>query len=349
VGQIFELQHGESIKADFQVWPKAKIEEMRKKPGTPHLVPAPATVTGRVAPTAAPNVKPTNILRDIRLSAEPILAEMAQDHGYGLTKQQVVRRVAPPFDPIRMRFYEVGNPSQAKSIPEGPSGMIFHWTEGKLSGWGMTFGPSGTSGYTLSGLLDALTGFKEQSIDGTSERLNLVVPGDWVVRRGAREAEIIERLQTILQKELALPIRLVVREVPRDVYVARGDYKLTPLPNRSGQEVMNYENRSLRTDEIEVFGKELALDSGGGGGTGSYAEFLNWVGNWIDTPIVSEASTVPTREISWNLHQRSPATSQMRAEDHDSTAVLANITKQTGLTFTKETRSVRVLYVEEAN
>jgi beta-lactamase regulating signal transducer with metallopeptidase domain/protocatechuate 3,4-dioxygenase beta subunit len=31
VGQIFELQHGESTEADFQVWPKAKIEEMRAK------------------------------------------------------------------------------------------------------------------------------------------------------------------------------------------------------------------------------------------------------------------------------------------------------------------------------
>jgi hypothetical protein len=35
----------------------------------------------------------------------------------------------------------------------------------------------------------------------------------------------------------------------------------------------------------------------------------------------------------------------MQAEDHDPKLVLANITAQTGLSFRKETRPVRILFV----
>ncbi|HEY3393885.1 MAG TPA: hypothetical protein VGK58_14330, partial [Lacipirellulaceae bacterium] len=94
------------------------------------------------------------------------------------------------------------------------------------------------------------------------------------------------------------------------------------------------------------FGTDLVPNSGAGGGTGEFEEFLGWLGRWIGTPIVSEVDLKPTNQVSWHLHERSPSTEQTRSEDHDAILVLGNITLQTGLTFTLEKRPVRILFVE---
>lgn len=40
---------------------------------------------------------------------------MTEKHGYGLEEDQLVRVVRPPFPDIRMKYYETGNPGQAKA------------------------------------------------------------------------------------------------------------------------------------------------------------------------------------------------------------------------------------------
>jgi hypothetical protein len=77
-----------------------------------------------------------------------------------------------------------------------------------------------------------------------------------------------------------------------------------------------------------------------GGGGGTFGEMLDWLGNWIGTPIVSDVKTPPP-SISWSSHGRS----KEPASDEDD---LANITAQTGLYFKKETRVVRILFVSQA-
>jgi len=304
-----------------------------------------ARVIANAEAQASPTGQGSNLLRDIRLAAAPILARMAEEHGYGLAPGQNVRRVAPPFAPIRMEYYGVGHPTQAEAIPAGPGAMVFHWIDGRPKNWGMTFGDPDDPGYSLQGALNVLVGIKSQRIEGPADLLNQRLPGDWVIRPGVSDAEIVGQLQTILQTELSLPIKLEFREVKRPVYVARGEYKLTPLPGYSGEDETHYENETVRSDAIEIFGKQLVPNSGGGG-TGDFGAFLAWLGRWIDAPIVSEVTTLPERRLTWTLHGRSPSTAQMRAEDHDPNLVLVNITAQTGLTFTKEDRAVRILFVE---
>jgi hypothetical protein len=51
--------------------------------------------------------------------------------------------------------------------------------------------------------------------------------------------------------------------------------------------------------------------------------------------------------MSWRLHERSPSTEETRREDHDPVAVLRNISAQTNLQFSKERRTVRLLFVEK--
>ena len=118
----------------------------------------------------------SDFLKRIREAAEPILAEMAEKHGYRLTPAQSIHRVAPPFDPIRMTYYRVGNPWQSKAIPAGPSAISFRWEGNALHHWGMTFGGSPHDGYSLIGVADAIQGLKSQQIVGPPELLNPPIP-----------------------------------------------------------------------------------------------------------------------------------------------------------------------------
>jgi uncharacterized protein (TIGR03435 family) len=286
----------------------------------------------------------SDLLRNIRASAAPILAEMAETHGYGLEDGEAIRIVRPPYPELRKTYYRVGHPTQWEAIPRGPDAVAFHWIDGQLENWGMTFGDG--DGYQLKGVIGVALGLKEHELAGAKELLAKRVPGDVVIRPGQPDDLVVKQLEKVLQKEMSLPVRLEFRDVERKVYVARGDYKLTPLPGHAAESKMFYADSTETTDPIEIFGEQLVPNSGSGGGTGDFAEFLQWLGDWIDARIVDETGKHPTRKISWSLHGRSPATEKTREGDHAAELVLKNITKQTGLRFTKEMRPVRVLFVE---
>ncbi len=97
--------------------------------------------------------------------------------------------------------------------------------------------------------------------------------------------------------------------------------------------------------EVQIFGKQLAPNSGAGGGSGSFDEFLLWLGRWIDMPIVNDVQK-PPRQISWVQHGDSGRSSLTNQEQHDATLVLHNIETQTGLHFVPELRTVKSLFVE---
>jgi len=289
-------------------------------------------------------------LRKIRQASAPILAEMGEEHGYALASGRYIRRVAPPFPPIRMDYYRTAHPTQAEAIPAGPSAMIFRATNEELHNWGMTFGAP-DHGYDLNGLLDALLGLKSQQIEGPAELLRKRLSGDWVIRERVVDFKTVavRQLEAILQKELSQPIHLEFRSVERLVYVASGEYRFAPLPGREGKGKLFLTDETRETDRVDIYGKELAPNSGAGGGSGQFDTFLDWLGRWISTPIVSEVKEPPADWLSWYLHEREPSTPATRAEDHDPKTVLANISAQTGLKFNLEKRQVKILFVERTN
>jgi beta-lactamase regulating signal transducer with metallopeptidase domain len=274
-------------------------------------------------------------LENLEKKSAPIFAAMAKEHGYRLEKGQNLRRVPPPFPAIRMELYRVWNPTQAEAIPEGPSAMVFRWSNDRMHyrETSTTFSGSVNFGHTISGLLDALLGIKKQLIDGPPELLARRVPGDWVIRTGVGQEQIVKELAAILNKEGAAPIRMGFREVQRPVYVVDGTYEYKPIPGGHGR------------DAIDIFGKQPVPNNVSGGGAAGFREFLDWVGQWIGTPIVSELKSPPQSDLSFFAHGRSPFTKETEAEDHDAKLVLANITAQTGLSFRKETRPVKILFI----
>jgi beta-lactamase regulating signal transducer with metallopeptidase domain len=278
---------------------------------------------------------PFDQLEYLEQKSAPIFAAMAKDYGYSLDKDRNLRRVPPPFPAIRMELYRLENSTQAEAIPDGPSARVFRWSNDRVHYRGMSRNFSGSvdAGYTISGLLDALLGIKKQLIDGPPELLARPVPGDWLIRTGVGQEQIVKELAAILNNEVAAPVRMEFREVQRPVYVADGTYEYKPIPGGHGR------------GTIDIFGKQPVPNNVSGGGAAGFREFLDWVGQWIGTPIVSEVKSPPQSDLSFFAHGRSPFTKETEAEDHDAKLVLANIAAQTGLRFRKETRTVRILFV----
>ncbi len=312
----------------------------------------PPAATERKAPAdqrapVAPKAQGSDDLREDERKAAPLLATIAKEYGYALNADQNLQHVAPPFPAMRKELYRVMRPEQARDIPAGPTAIVFRWSNDGLATRNTTMTYSGSNpfanGQRLAGLLDNLMGIKKPMIDGPRELLDTTLTGDWVVRKGASDEQVVKELTTVLRKDFALRMRLEFHTVERPVYVVDGVYGYKPAPG-GDKDTATREGRTLTNDVIEIFGKDLTRNIAGGG-FGNFPTFLDWLGDWIGTPIVSDAKETPSGELSWFLHARRPSTKELEAEDHDPQLVLANITAQTGLTFSKETRSIRILFV----
>ena len=121
--------------------------------------------------------------------------------------------------------------------------------------------------------------------------------------------------------------------VARDVVVARGRYRYVPLPRRS-------------KNQLDLYGKQFVNSDQEFSSTGDFPKFLKSVAGFIGRPIVNEVETPPKEPISWFTHVRSPFTKQMHREDHDEALVLKHLHEQTELTFTREMKPIRILFVE---
>jgi hypothetical protein len=284
----------------------------------------------------------SELLRRLTRKGAPLLKLLRDQHGYALPEDENLKRVAPPFPKERMEWYRVANPTQHEHIPAGPDAMLFRWENGGLRNWGMSFGHPNN----IDDILTSAAGVYPQMIEGPAKLREQVIPGDWIVRPGAPPENVVAELETILNRDLSRGVRLRFAEIEREAYVARGKYKFDALPGYPAVDETQLTDRISRTDPIQVYGGQLAPNSGAGGGTGDLAHFFDWVGRWIGMPIVSEVEQPPSRDVSWQLHEPSPSTSADRALARDPELVLKNIARQTGLEFVREKRPIKVLIVE---
>jgi serine/threonine protein kinase len=252
---------------------------------------------------------------------------------YRLAPGQLLKRVPTPRPEGVRAWWKQKYPTHGNR-PDQFGAMVFRWRDpDRLDNWGGTT----AEGYSLRQLLRNLhTEIYEAEIDGDRDLLETKMNGDWVFRDGVEAEQKVHALETIIQRVLRLRIALTFRRVERDVVVARGAYHHTPLNGRAA-------------DVIEIYGKEVVPGGGGaGGGSGDFAMFLKWVGEWIGRPVVSDVEPAPKQQVTWYYNHRAPFTDQMRREDHDEASVLRHLQEQTGLKFTRERRPIRVLFIERA-
>jgi hypothetical protein len=137
-------------------------------------------------------------------------------------------------------------------------------------------------------------------------------------------------MQEILRKDCELPLRLRLVPQDRDVIVATGKFRFTPI----GQE-----------KHVVIYGKVFG-EREGGGGSGNLDQFLRFLGAHIGEQIVNEAEGPEHGAFAWR-ERHQPFREDVK-EDRDEDSVLRHVSEQTGLTFTKEKRSVPVVVVDRA-
>jgi hypothetical protein len=194
-------------------------------------------------------------------------------------------------------------------------------------------------------------------VEGENAVLGQPVGGDFVFREESSIDDRVAAFNRILRDECKLAVKLTFRDVEREVVVARGTLKITPL---EGQE----------KNHVEVFGKEIGKGETWDSRRDLHGFFLDLAG-FLGRRIVNEAKSgkddIFTYQLSVRQDPRLRLVSEfdaptppsqvnprpvgkwdpaIEAEDRDPKLVLANVAKQTGLTFTTEKRKVRVLFVE---
>lgn len=176
---------------------------------------------------------------------------------YRLEKEQILKRISPPFIPERRDYYLNEHSYQAKLVSRSPDRFTFHWP-GKLKNWGLAFGRTDLES-TLRGVLR----LKNYEFEGPRELLDLNLPGDWIVRDEAPVAAKLAALQEILANELERKIRFEKRTVEHEIIVATGQFSFHPLAEARKQDTVH-----LYVDELSSsggwnsrFGRRVAPDN----------------------------------------------------------------------------------------
>ena len=249
------------------------------------------------------------------------------DEAYALRPGQVLKRVGPPYPAERadFAFYTV-----AGTRDDPHYSYVLRW-DGRPRMWGSKRGD-----LLRDNVLVFVLGFGKAEIVGPRELVEMHVPGDWVIRPGASKADLLKGLETILRDELKQPVTFTEREVERDVLVAKGRYQFHPLGDLPGETAVHLGTAALPSSE-------------GGGGSGTLRQMLDWLGDRTNVMVVDEAEGFPAvSRIVWRDHLAEHAAdigANTEAGRSTLDRVLANLTKQTELTFHRERRRAKVWVV----
>lgn len=262
---------------------------------------------------------------------------------YGLKDGEVVKRVAPPYTKCRADYLaeRFGAPADGISSYDDNFTVLRwkgDWAPPALARHTVPVKPD--EGIPLALLLDRVADLPRNRIDGPDDLLKAVVTGDFVVRDGATPEQVAPALEKVLRDQCALKVSFRFKDAEERVSVLSGKYDAKPLDGRA-------------KNEIELYGAHLTERATGGGGTGTFAEFLAAVEGHVGRRVAADKFEGLPKKVSWHYNVRSPALLDPTrgidtfAEDTDPDAVLANVAVQTGLTVKVEKRKVRVLVVEK--
>ncbi|MBN1126761.1 MAG: LysM peptidoglycan-binding domain-containing protein [Sedimentisphaerales bacterium] len=254
------------------------------------------------------------------------------DQVYRLEENQILKRIAPPFIPEREIYYRVEEKDQYELIHEPPSRFVFHWDREGRKSWGLCFSASDPD---LRSALTHVMHMKNYEFEGTEAILKAPVTGDWILRNEAPIENRLNELASILHNQLDMDIIFEKRQVRRQSIVVTGNYHFQPTKSER---------------RIIMFSDQYEPDSGGGGGhADSVNELIQAIGDRVGIPVID--NTQPSGEVSIGYdHQHSAYLSQVKNPDEKARKLkllLQNISDQTNLHFSIESRLVDVWFVEE--
>lgn len=259
---------------------------------------------------------------------------------YALKEGEVVKRIAPPFPESRLEFlkkYDFLRPEQRER------NVFTYWFDGKkieMEGMSGNSREAAAPGSTLHFLLWSGGAIPMQEVECPGELLTWAPPGEFVVRKGAKVEEFIPAVEKLLRGDLGWGIRLRVEHLERDVLVATGQFASKPLSGRKEYDVEFNADQRLSADT--TFSAQ-----------GKFDEFLTRMGEYVGTRVVNEVPNPPGKVIRWHYLSdlstpKAPGAGPAARESKpDPEGVLKSVSAQTGLTFERAKRKVRVISITE--
>lgn len=264
---------------------------------------------------------------------------------YSLADGEVLRWVRPPF--IAERQYHMQElPQDSKLSPNSRAqwmSLSFRW-DGALRAF-----DGDTQERTLESVLRDLgseRGLRKYEMGGPILLLQLRLGGDWIVRGDTSMEQRVSALERVLERELERPIRFVRKSVEREVIVVRGRYERRPLEGRA------------RTDPVYLFAETDPCEARilGPSAQASVAELLHRVGERFNRPIIVEAQGLDEVSVQFVLCLSYLISGKKEPVDGgpfpmplgaNLDPVLANLTRQTSLEFSRVTRPFDTWLVTE--
>jgi hypothetical protein len=256
---------------------------------------------------------------------------------YRLEEKEVLKRIAPPFIPERLDYYQHEFSSQAKKIEKPPTYFKFKWRGEKLLNDG--YGFIGKKGLNLSNVLRSVLKLSYSEFEGDRSLLDIELPGDWIIREDATIEQKLQALADILQQATGKTIAFTQQQLERNVIVVTGNYTAETRDD----------NRNLI--DIHCYSTEKDPDEGSGGGSGTMEEFITRLGDLIGFATSIETPSRPIGTMSWRTHSSSYVHREPAGAERDEkiNQLLGNIAQQTGLELKIEQRQVPVWVVTEAS
>jgi hypothetical protein len=193
-------------------------------------------------------------------------------------------------------------------------------------------------GASVQETLEGVVGLSRFEYELPQEIGDVNIPGDWVVRRDSSKEQRIAAFEKIVREYTGRAVSFRASRVEREVVVARGTFHFQPQAGTY--------NRVW----IHVYADRLDPDERSGGGSGSLAKFVRYLGEVnFNQPVVDETEGDRDVGVHYGWHEsgyvRKIVDEKERAVKRR--MVLDNVSRQTGLEFTVEWRWLTVWLITQ--
>jgi hypothetical protein len=198
--------------------------------------------------------------------------------------------------------------------------------------------PVFTGAATLKDALDRIVGLSVFEYELPAGLADVNLPGDWVVRKPSSKEQRLAAFERIVRDGTGRSIVFQPSCVEREVIVAGGSFLFQPL---SG---------TYNDSWIHVYADRLDPDTRGGGGSGSLAKFIRYLGEInFNQQVIDETEGDRDAQVHYGWHESGYIRQITDTEDRAQKLhlVLDNVSRQTGLMFRLERRTVCVWHVRE--
>jgi hypothetical protein len=254
---------------------------------------------------------------------------------YRLAEGQILKAIPFPETKVRIAYY---GERPGLGVPQDSTNLhvFYRWRDKALAK-----NPSWRGGGdNLRGLVGPLLNIPYTELEGDARLLRTLVKADFIVREKAPEKEILTQFEAILRRDFHLPVKLSLVEADRPCVVVTGRYKYKSTPDRPAREAGSMDKIEVRAGEI---GNAPDMDLNA---AGAFDALLTNLSDHTGHRFLNEVQEGPGKIIEWHItaYSKSVGVSDERLE-----AILKNLSEETGLSFKRVNRKVRVLMVERTD